>query len=139
MKTVGDIFNKISNNSDFTKLGETKKIEGALALIPRALKKGLESAYIKNSILYIVFSHPVFQMEFKYSLSLVKSLVFQSLDIDDVKTYVSNKISKEQSKPVIPTFNEKSKGNFKNILSDKKLFNMFENIRKSILDANSSY
>jgi hypothetical protein len=83
-------------------------------------------------------------MEFNYKTTLIKGLLKElvrrdesckCIDADEIKVFITNKIppyTKEQKTDTIPFYDEKSKGDFKNLAKDIKLNRLFESIREII-------
>ena len=137
MKKVNDILTHLKYSPEFKKIGTTNTLDKLTAALPAKLKKGIKFTYIKRQILFFVLTHPVYKMEFEYNKSLIKSLLKSAniANVDDVQFFVTNKIEKKEENNndiEAPFYKERSYGLFENTLSNEKLHQLFEDIRKSI-------
>lgn len=136
MKKIDDIFTHIRSNSDFSKIDTFLELKKFVNILPLKLKSGIEYTYTKNSVLHIVLLHQQYINEFKGSMQLIKSLLamVNLSHIEDIKLKVSNNIVKKNIQKDDESYEERSYGIFDNYLTDKELYNRFENIRKVIKD-----
>jgi hypothetical protein len=135
MKKINEILSHIKNCPEFRKINTHETIQRFIEILPLKLKKGIKFAYVKRQILYFVLTHPVYKMEFEYNKSLINTLLKKShiANIDDIKFFVTNVIEKKEiSKEEKEYYNERSFGIFENNITDKKLYEKVEQIRKII-------
>jgi hypothetical protein len=135
MKKINEILSHIKNCPEFRKINTHETIQRFIEILPLKLKKGIKFAYVKRQILYFVLTHPVYKMEFEYNKSLINTLLKKShiANIDDIKFFVTNVIEKKEiSKEEKEYYNERSFGIFENNITDKKLHEKVEQIRKII-------
>jgi hypothetical protein len=136
MKKIGSILNNLKSKSEFRKLNTNDKILKLISLLPISINKGIKFAYIKNSILFFVLTHPVYKAEFQYKVSIIKSLLSKvGLDeVNKIEFFVSNRIDRTKNKKEIiyEKYKERSHAIFANNVKDKKLYKLFEEIRETI-------
>ncbi len=135
MKKINEILSHIKNCPEFRKINTHETIQRFIEILPLKLKKGIKFAYVKRQILYFVLTHPVYKMEFEYNKSLINALLKKShiANIDDIKFFVTNVIDKKEvSKEEKQYYDERSFGIFENNITNKKLHEKVEQIRKII-------
>ncbi len=135
MKKVNEILSHLKNNPEFRKINTQATITKFIELLPDKLKKGVKFAYVKREILFFVLSHPVYKMEFEYNKSLINDLLKQAniANVQELRFFVTNKIEKKNKVKIVPmTFKERSYGIFENKITNEKLHEKVEQIRKLI-------
>ena len=92
--------------------------------------------------------HCFAKMEFNYKRNLIKDILKQienfhpnckCINLKDIKAFVTNKKDHkiEASKDATIFYKERSDGSFKNDTKDEKIYEIFEKIRKEILNNNA--
>ncbi len=132
---MNEILSHLKNNPQFRKINTQETIQNFIELLPLKLKKGIKFTYIKKQILHFVLTHPVYKMEFEYNKSLIKTLLKKALiaNVEELKFFVTNKIEKKEKTTSLENhFKERSYGIFENRVTNKKLHDKIEEIRKII-------
>ncbi len=149
MKKASFIIDHISSIPSFGKLQQAQSYKKLLKLLPLNFQRGVRFMYNKNDTLFFVFEHQGFMQEFynlerknEYKQSFIKSLLKKLIEYDDtckcidaenIKAFVTNKpkpsLMQEDS---LPYFAEKAEAKFANKAKDKKLHQLFEDIRQII-------
>ncbi len=144
MKTAKSIIEHLKRHPQNSKVLEIACYEKVKALLPPHLAKAVLFIYRKNHTLYFVLNHPGMKMEFNYMHTLIKNLLkklkefdenCQNLEITEVKSFVSNKISPPAAtkEPQIARYyREKAKGNFENRAKSKELREIFDAIKEML-------
>ncbi len=103
--------------------------------------------YIKNRTLFFVLNHPGLKMEFNYKLNLIKSLLdkvknidlkCKIIEVDEIKSFVSNKIEKLEPKKESYIYKERASGEFKILSNSKDLNRLFNQIKEVIKKSHES-
>ncbi len=147
MKDTKFIIQHLKNDPRFSKLKQYECFNKLKKILSTNLQNAIKSTYEKNNILYFILVNHIYKMEFNYSLKLIikllntlKSEHIECREIKDVKFFITNKIDDfkdlEQKSTNI-FYEEKSKGDFKNLAEDKKIKEIFEDIRNIILKNNN--
>jgi hypothetical protein len=147
MRDVNELIGDIKSKKEFQRLKTSDQIKLICDTLPSKITRYFSYGYIKNSILYFVFSHPVSLSEFNNSKSFVLKNIeilkeYGKIDIkvDDVKAYVSKFIKSGIKVWKYNGYNiklkEKSKGLFKNSFSNQELYKEFEKIRNDVNQIN---
>jgi hypothetical protein len=140
MKTSKEIISHIISKPQNSKIVQKGCIDKLISCLPPHLANAVMFTYIKNRTLFFVLNHPGLKMEFNYKHNLIKSLLnkikdidlkCKIIDVDNINSFVSNKIAPPQKKIEILTYEERSSGDFKNYATGG-LQELFENIKKSI-------
>jgi hypothetical protein len=143
MKDSKTIISHLKKNPFLTNLKQEDCFSTLLELLPKSFTRHVKFLYIKNNTLFFVLSHPSAKMEFNYKRNLIKGLLKQVINFHkecscfedkEIKAFISNK-EKEHFEPKIShiSYEERSNGKFKNCAKDKKLYDLFEQIREEIL------
>ncbi len=144
METSKNIINHVLNKPLYSKVKQIKCFNRLKELLPIRLQRGIVFIYKKDKTLTLVLSHPSFKMELNYKLYLIKIWLkelkkidnnCQGLDIETVKTLVTNRgIDKKNKRKIVSFYVDKSDGDFENLAIDKNIKNLFEKIKKTIKD-----
>jgi hypothetical protein len=141
MKTAREIISHISNKPQNSQIIKTACIDKLLSILPPHLAKAVMFTYIKNRTLFFVLNHPGLKMEFNYKHNLIKSLLNKIKDIDvkckiieveEIKSFVSNKIPTPKSEKIEFIYKERSSGEFVNLATTQELKELFEKIKETI-------
>jgi len=142
MKNIGQIISTLTSHPKFKKISQKRCFMKVIKLLPPHLSRAVLFTYTKNSTLFVVLNHPGMKMEFGYKNSLILNLLQQVKNIDpnckdmenikNIKYFVSNSITKKESKEKVLTFKEKSKGEFSILTEDKNLQDLFLKIKSKI-------
>jgi cell division GTPase FtsZ len=139
MKSVTNIISSLQGSSNFSKLDNLRYFNNIKESIPKKLSENIEFMYIKNRTLFFVFNHPAMKQEFEYKKVAIKKVIdiLQSsgkimLDIDDIKSFVTNRVKEIDSIRTEYRFDEISKGEFENRIKDENIAKILEEIRESI-------
>ncbi len=147
MKTSQEIISHLINKPQNSNIIKRGCIDKLISLLPPHLAKAVMFTYIKNRTLFFVLNHPGLKMEFNYKLNLIKSLLnkiktidvkCKIIEVDEIKSFVSNKIPTKEIKKQNLTYKERATGEFKNSSTTKELNELFEKIRKTINKTNES-
>lgn len=146
MKTSKEIISHIIKKPQNSKIIQKGCIDKLISLLPQHLSNAVMFTYIKNRTLFFVLNHPGLKIEFNYKHNLIKSLLNKIKDIDlkckvievdNINSFVSNKILPVSQQIKDFTFQEKSTGKFKNFASGA-LAQIFENIKENIHELNKN-
>ncbi len=141
MKTSKEIISHIINKPQNSQIIKTECINRLISLLPPHLANAIMFTYIKNRTLFFVLNHPGLKMEFNYKHNLIKSLLnklkdidlkCKIIEIDEIKSFVSNKIKPPSPKVSTSIYKERAYGEFQNLATDEKLNKLFEEIREVI-------
>ncbi len=150
MKNASFIVSHLRVSPEFKNLKKEQSYKKLLLFLPKSLTNGILFMYHKNDTLFFVLKHQLFLMEFKsiqrsdkYRQNFIKTKLKELIGIDseckcidatNIKAVVAKHYdNKEEEKSnSLPLYIEKSKGKFKNNITDKKLHNIAENIREII-------
>jgi len=150
MKNACDILNSLQNRPQFSKLSHFTCIDTIRRTFSKPLQKMIKFAYIKNNTLFFVLNHPGAKQEFdnniqsiKSALKYVKPKECQSLNIEDIKAFVTHTptlLQKEEQKvkESIPHYKERSTGAFEITSTDPTLKDIFLSIQNIIKEHNES-
>ncbi len=141
MKTSKEIISHIINKPQNSQIIKTECINKLISFLPPHLANAIMFTYIKNRTLFFALNHPGLKMEFNYKHNLIKSLLnklkdidlkCKIIEIDEIKTFVSNKIEAKAPKISTIIYKERANGEFQNLATDTELNKLFEEIRKMI-------
>ncbi len=141
MKTSKEIISHLINKPQNSQIIKKGCIDKLISLLPPHLSNAVMFTYIKNRTLFFVLNHPGLKMEFNYKHNLIKSLLnklkdidlkCQIIEVDEIKSFVSNKIPPPESRKIAFTYKERSSGKFNNLANQKELKNLFEEIKQTI-------
>ncbi len=143
MKSINQIISHIISKPQFQKISQKRCFDKLVKLLPPHLKNAVIFTYTKNQTLFFVLNHPGLKMEFHYKVNLIKTLLKQIKTIDvecktmqdilDIKYFVSNKQPLQKKKQKNKLFyKELAKGEFKILTKNKKLQNLFLQIKDAI-------
>lgn len=121
-----------------------QSLENLKALLPLDMQENLLAITHKNHKIFFSFTHPSYCKEFnnyksKDIISCLKSHqeLFSEIPMPvEVIGYVPKGILENLDSALdssLPHFKEHSKGEFKNLASNKEIYDAFEKIRKAIL------
>lgn len=143
MKNSTQILSHLQHRPQFSRLSHHACIRSVQRLFPPHLQRMIRFGYIRNGILFFVFSHPGAKQEFDIIIDSIKTPLKSyppqtcaSSSFDDIRAFVSHK------RPTSPSFErhtaidyqERSKGTFSNHTTNKKVHDLIEEIRHSIHD-----
>ncbi len=141
MKTAREIISHISNKPQNSQIIKTACIDKLISILPKHLANAVMFTYIKNKTLFFVLNHPGLKMEFNYKHNLIKSLLkkikdidlkCQTIEVDEIKSFVSNKIPTKKTAEKVLTYQERSTGEFENLATSDELKELFEKIKETI-------
>ncbi|MDR1285031.1 MAG: hypothetical protein LBJ88_02395 [Campylobacteraceae bacterium] len=144
MKHISSVISHIRRYPSLEKLEQIASYKKLLSLLPISYQNAVKFMYNKNDTLFFVLKHPAFKMEFNYKITLIKGLLkelvkqdksCECINANNIKAFVTNKISlhvEEQKTDTVPLYDEKSKGDFKNLAKNAELNKLFESIRDII-------
>jgi hypothetical protein len=141
MKNSAQILSHLQHQPQFSKLSQYECIQSIQKLFPPHLQKMIRYGYIRNNILFFVFTHPGAKQEFDIIAESIKTplkahppAVCRNITITDIKTFVSHKpLARSAVSPKqIECYQERAEGKFINHVSNKKLHAMIEKIRDII-------
>lgn len=146
MKKANLIISHLTSSPSLNHIQKTNCHKKLLGLLPKSMQNGVRFMYNKNDTLFFVLEHPGYKMEFDYKMSLIKELLKSLITVhkecscinaSQVKTFITNMPKLEEARAkTLPIYDEKSKGNFNNRCKNKKLYNLFEEIRECIKNSN---
>ena len=143
MKSANNIVSHLRALPSMKKVHSQHCIEKTILLLPPGIQSRIRFSYIKNDVLFFVFNHTGAKMEFDNIIKSIKNPLKEMMTIcnedivlSDIKAFVTHKpMTTPLMKPkTAPTFIEQSHANFENHFEDKKLHDIFEEIRKIIHD-----
>lgn len=143
MKDSKTIISHLKKHPSLKTLEQEECFDVLIKLLPNSLSNFIKFIYTKHDTLFFVLNHPSAKMEFNYKRNLIKELLkkienfhpnCKCINLKEIKAFVSNK-KEFKEKTQIETkiyYKERSNGNFSNITKNKKLYVLFEEIRKEI-------
>lgn len=152
MKQAKSIISHISNNPLYNNLQKAQSYKKLISFMPVTIRDGINYMYNKNNTLFIAFTHQGYWMEFnnfqrkyqmQYKQNYIKNTLSRLIKLDPVCKCIwadsvkffyinTNNQKKVENIDTLPTFLERSKGEFQNRSKSKKLHKLFEEIRESI-------
>ena len=148
MKNSKYIINHLINKPQNSKILQKMCFEKLKSLLPPRLTRSILFMYIKNRTLFFVLNHPGMKMEFDYKNNLIKSILkkikdldtsCQDIEIDEVKTFISNKIETSNAAPKPNrTYREKSNASFDILSENKDIKEIFQKIQEEIKKQNET-
>ncbi len=148
MKNSKYIINHLIHKPQNSKILQKMCFEKLKSLLPPRLTRAILFMYIKNNTLFFVLNHPGMKMEFDYKNNLIKSILkkikdldtdCQNIEIDEVKTFISNKIEILNSNPKPPRFyREKSDASFDILSKNRDIKEIFQKIKEEIKKRNGT-
>lgn len=141
MKNSAQILSHLQHKPQFSKLSQFKCIQSVQKLFPPRLQKMIRYGYIRNDILFFVFTHPGAKQEFDIIAESIKTPLkshppasCRDCSFTDIKTFVSHKPlpRHETDRKPQERYKERAAGNFTNSVSNEKLHDIIENIRALI-------
>jgi len=144
MKRAADIIKSIQNKPQFAKLSSFRCIDTIQRSFSPPLQKMIKFAYIKNSILFFVLNHPGAKQEFDNSIQSIKSALkfvapkeCEGMEIHDIRAFVSHTPTPSNTlqnitPQTIPYYQERAKGEFKILVKDEKLQQIFKTIQEIV-------
>jgi hypothetical protein len=141
MKTAKEIISHFTGKPQNSQIVKTACIDKLISCLPPHLANAVMFTYIKNRTLFFVLNHPGLKMEFNYKHNLIKSLLnkikdidlkCKILEVDEIKSFVSNKIPTKKIDEIAFTYKERSSGEFVNLATSDELKELFEKIKNTI-------
>ena len=145
MKSAKEIIGHIANYPSYKELKSRGECADFTRLLGKNFSRLVSFCYVKNGILFFAMLHPAGLQEFKRdsSINMIRSLLktyndFNKntilSDVKDIKFFVtySLKFRKTRPQPSKILFIEPSRGNFKNLAKNEKIYEKFERIRRAI-------
>ena len=143
MKNSAQILSHLQHQPQFSKLSQYECIKSVQKLFPPHLQRMIRYGYIRNGVMFFVFTHPGAKQEFDIIAESIKTPLkshppasCRDCSFSDIKTFVSHKplartevLSKPQEQ-----YKERAEGNFSNRVSNEKLHTIIEKIRSIIHD-----
>ncbi|WP_104749531.1 hypothetical protein [Helicobacter cynogastricus] len=141
MKNAQNILSDLQNQPFLKPLDMRLKLNQLKLFLPLSIREAISSIIIKNSKLWLAFSHPSAHTYFckharEFSQTLLREV--QNLDLEppaplEVKAYVPQVIrTKFVPKPPKLYYQECAQGDFTNHANDPELKALFEHIRACI-------
>ncbi|BCD67670.1 hypothetical protein [Nitratiruptor sp. YY09-18] len=124
-----------------------KCLNKLISLLPSSFKEHILYAYTKGNILYFVFDHPAFKMEFNYSKKDINDIlkILRSHDpycsdlcVKDLRAYYKFLPREEKKIKKICRYTEKAQGDFEIATTNKELQEIFQKIKDAIKKNGSS-
>jgi hypothetical protein len=145
MKNANQILSSLQNRPQFSKLSQYRCIQKIQELFPIHLQNMIQYGYFKNGVLNFVLSHPWAKQEFNVIIQSIKTplkhvppLECQELSITNIRAYVSFKPTKPEilfeGSSTKECYEERAQAEFQNSVTEPKLHNLIEEIRKIIDD-----
>jgi len=141
MKNSKQLVSHLRSQSAFTPLNNQSCINAVKELLPQRLHRFILFGYIRHNIVFFALNHPGAKQEFDNIINSIKTplkqmppLSCKNYEIYDVRAFVSHKktISFSTNKPINEEYKERASASFDNDIKDKKLHNVFEEIRDII-------
>jgi hypothetical protein len=137
------LVNLIRSKDEFKKLKVSDQIDSIKESMPVAISNHISFGYMKGSILYFVFSHPVGLSEFNNkknfilkNIEILREYGKVRLNIEDIKAYVKDFVPNQPKgcyfKPAIIKYSEISNADFDNIFEDASLRKIVEKLKTNI-------
>lgn len=143
MKNSTQILSHLQHQPQFSKLSQQQCIQSIQKLFPPHLQRLIRFGYIRNGVLFFVFTHPGAKQEFDI---IAKSITTplkahpprccEGFSITDVKGFVTHKpmAHSETAASHVLRYTERATGSFNNAAHEPKLHDMIERIRAIIHD-----
>ena len=140
MKNSKQIVSHIRSKSIFKPLSTIRCIDAVKEILPIRLHKFILFGYIRHNTLFFALNHPGAKQEFDNIINSIKTplksippIECKNFIIQDIKAFISYKkrLTFTTIKPK-QYFAERSNGEFKNNVQDKKLHETVEKIREII-------
>ena len=141
MKNSKQLVSHLRSQSAFTPLNNQACINSVKELLPPRLHKFILFGYIRHNIVFFALNHPGAKQEFDNIINSIKTplkkippITCKNYEIYDVRAFVSHKktIKFTQTKPLSVPYEERAAADFENFIADKKLHDVFEEIRDII-------
>ncbi|MDF1880691.1 hypothetical protein JHD50_05130 [Sulfurimonas sp. MAG313] len=141
MKNSNQLVSHLRSQSAFSPLNNQACIESVKELLPPRLHRFILFGYIRHNIVFFALNHPGAKQEFDNIINSIKTplkqippLSCKNYEIYDVRAFVSHKkhMTFTAVKPTYEEFEERAEAEFENIIENKKLFQVFEEIRDII-------
>jgi hypothetical protein len=137
MKKVNDILSHLKFSPEFRKINTNASLHKLIETLPVNISRGIKFAYTKGQTLFFVLNHPVYKIELKNNINLIKGLLkdLKIANIDKIEFFVTHtplkkEAPKEENEE--PSFKERSNGIFINTAKTPFIHEGFEKIRKII-------
>jgi len=148
MKNAKDIVRSLQMQPQFTKLRNFRCIDTIMSMFLPTVRRFVDFCYIKNDTLFVVLNHNAGKQEFDNSIKMIKDVLkslkpqeCESLQINDIKAFVTHKRKQKSSAlftpTTIPLYQERSKGAFDTeCFNDERLKNVALEIQSIIRKRN---
>ena len=144
MKKAHTILSHLANKPQFKFLKQQGCYKKYISLLTPKYQKAIAFIYIKDNTLFIAVTHPGFKMELNYNRDLLKSVLTQLVNHDQLcemmqadkvvvfhSKYHPIKKEKEESS-TIPYYNELASSIFDIQSDDEDIIKKFEEIKEQI-------
>jgi hypothetical protein len=142
-RDVSELISNIKNKKEFNKLRTIEQINLIKETLPKKISDNISFGFIKNEVLFFVFTHPALLNEFRLqkqfilkNISILKEYNKINLKIIDIKGFAQKFVQKKSDLFEYKGYNfiykEKSKGLFKNNFTNPQLYESFEKLRNNI-------
>jgi len=141
MKNSKQLVSHLRSQSTFTPLNNQACINSVKELLPPRLHRFILFGYIRHNIVFFALNHPGAKQEFDNIINSIKTPLknmppqtCKNFELYDIRAFVSHKKTMKFS-PIQPTYeqyDERAKAEFSNEIEDKKLHQVFEDIRNII-------
>lgn len=141
MKNCAQILSHLQHQPQFSKLAQFTCIKTVQNLFPPHLQRMIRYGYIRNGVLFFVFSHPGAKQEFdiiidsiKTPLKLYPPASCEGSTFSDIRAFVSHKppVRLKTKRRTEVLYKERAKGTFTNSTTSERLHKIIEKIRQSI-------
>lgn len=141
MKNSKQLVSHLRSQSAFVPLNNQACINSVKELLPPRLHRFILFGYIRHNIVFFALNHPGAKQEFDNIINSIKTplkqmppITCKNYEIYDVRAFVSHKktIKFTETKPLHVPYKERSEADFENTIEDKKLHDVFEEIRDII-------
>ena len=143
MKNSAQILSHLQHQPQFSKLSQYECIKSVQKLFPPHLQRMIRYGYVRNGVMFFVFTHPGAKQEFDIIAESIKAPLrahmpscCREIGFNDIKAFVTYKPLAPQTSAEKPLerYKERALGNFSNPVSDEKLHAIIESIRGMIHD-----
>lgn len=144
MKKVSKIIHGIKKKSFYKKWHLQDHYKDVLNLLPEDLLNAVLLMYEKNDTLFFIVKHPTYKTELHYKTNDIKNILkllisfdkkylhfekIKKISIKTSYTHYKNETVAVQKQ----IFKSRAKGVFYNMATDKKIYEIFEEIRQNII------
>lgn len=136
MKKVNDILSHLKFSPEFKKINTNASLQKLIETLPKNISRGIKFAYTRSQTLFFVLNHPVYKIELKNNINLIKGLLkdYKIANIEKIDFFVTHTPPKKETPKVEKndTYLERSNGIFINKAKIDFIYKKFEEIRKTI-------